>query len=69
MWNWKKRQIFFRIYLKVYSSSLNHFQYLMILSHYRRPPKRRHSIYRNKCIIHLILNSGALQEGSEGYRA
>lgn len=51
--------------MKVYSSNLTHFQYLMIVNHYRGPQGTRYS-HRNKCIIHLFLVSA--KEGPESYR-
>lgn len=33
----KKKRTFSRIHLKAYSSNLNHFQYIMMLTHCRRP--------------------------------
>ena len=69
-------QIFFRIHLKVYSSNLSHFQYLMIFSHYRRPQGTRQitviskTFYLQKQVCYTF-NSLVLvteKEGPEGCR-
>lgn len=68
-----KKQTFSRIHLKAYSSNLNHFQYVMMLTHCRRPQFEVREIVISKKFylekqVHFPFNSLILVTTKRGTR-
>ena len=68
----KKQRTFSGIHLKAYSSNLNHFQYVMMLTHCRRPQAIREIVISKKFYlekqVHFTFNSLILVTTKRGTR-